>query len=67
MRVPESFEGLLSNLVMSSRVHQKHAEEHNVAGNTTSLRVVNFDSQFWSNLRLLHIEETTQIIVSGYR
>ena len=65
MRIPESFEGLLSDLVVGRRVHQKHAEKHNMTGNATSLCIVDFNSQFWSHLRLFHIEETMPNIISS--
>lgn len=55
--VPEGLEGLLSNAVMGGRVHQKHAEQHDVAGDTTGLGVVNLKGGNGTNLRLLDVVE----------
>ena len=60
MRIPESFERLLSNLVVGSSVHQQHAEKHDVTGNAARLCVMNFNSQLWPYLRLFYVEEARQ-------
>ena len=41
MRVPERLETLVADLVVSSCVHENHDEQHEVASNTTSLRIMN--------------------------
>jgi hypothetical protein len=46
MGVPEHFKALMADLVMRSRVHQKHDEEHKMSCDTACLRVVNFQSSF---------------------
>jgi hypothetical protein len=63
--VPEGLERLLADLVMSSSVHQKHAEQHDVARDTTRLDVMNLDSSDWTNLGLLDVEEALGVIVSS--
>ena len=40
MGVPESLEALIANLPMRGSVHQEHDQEHEVTGDTTSLRVM---------------------------
>ncbi len=57
MRIPESFEGLLPNTVVSSRVHQQHAEEHDMSGNTTGLSVVDLDRCRRPDLCFFHVVE----------
>lgn len=59
--VPESLERLLANPVVSGRVHQKHAEQHDVTRNATWLGVVDLESENRSNLRPLNIEEARTI------
>jgi len=57
MSVPEGFEALLSNLNVGSGVHEKHAEEHDVASNTTGLLVVDIKCETWTKLGSLDVEE----------
>lgn len=57
MGIPEGLEGLLSNAMMGGRVHQKHAKQHDVAGDATGLGIVNLESGDGANLRLLNVEE----------
>ncbi len=55
--VPESLVGLLADLVMSSGVHQQHAEKHDVSCDATSLSVVNLNRRFRTKLSSLNVEE----------
>lgn len=55
--IPERLERLLANSMMGSGVHQQHAEEHDVAGDTTGLSVVDLYGKDRSNLGSLNIEE----------
>jgi hypothetical protein len=57
MGVPERFERLLTDLVMGSRVHEKHAEKHHMSCHATSLRVVDLNCAYGSDLRSLNIEK----------
>ena len=40
MRVPESFEALVADLLVGSSVDQNHDEQHEMASNTTGLVIV---------------------------
>ena len=55
--VPESLERLLSNLVMSSCVHEQHAQEHDMTGDSSRLSVVNLNGRNRANLGALDVEE----------
>lgn len=57
MCVPESLEGLLTDLCVCGRVHQKHAEKHDMSCNTTGFGIVDLDGCDLSNLSPLDIEE----------
>lgn len=59
--VPESLERLLADPVMSSRVHHKHAEKHDMTGDTTGLGVMNLNGQFRSYLCSLDVEEAAKV------
>lgn len=61
MRVPESLEGLLTDLRMSSRIHQKHAEKHDVSCDTTYLGVMDLDGRLLSDLSSLDVEEAAAV------
>jgi hypothetical protein len=61
--VPESLERLLPDAVMSRCVHQQHAEKHDVAGDATSLRVVNLHGRDRTNLGLLDVEEAVPVSI----
>lgn len=61
VRVPEGLEGLLPDPVVRRRVHQQHAEEHDVTRDTTRLRVVNLEGRDGANLRLLDVEEAARL------
>ena len=54
--VPERFERLSANLVMSSRVHQEHQEQHDVTGEAAWLSVHNTPSCLLANLSELDVE-----------
>ena len=64
MRVPERLEGLFSNLRMRSCVHEEHAQQHDVSGDTAGLGVVNLHTRLRSHLRALDVEEV-DIMRSG--
>jgi hypothetical protein len=55
--VPKCLERLLADLSMSGRVHQDHAQEHNVSSNSTSLGIMNLNSGDRSDLSFLDVEE----------
>jgi len=55
--VPERLERLLPDAVVGRRVHEQHAEQHDVAGNAAGLRVVNLDGSAGANLVLLDVKE----------
>lgn len=71
--VPERLERLLADPVVSSRVHEQHAEEHDMASDTTGLGVVDLDRKHRSNLRPLDVEKAvvvsrrTELAVTGDR
>ena len=69
--VPEGLERLLADAVVGGGVHQEHAEQHDVAGDTTRLGVVDLDGSDRADLTLLNIVEaifkgiSTSILESG--
>lgn len=63
MSIPESLEGLLANLLMCCCIHQKHTQQHNVTGNTTSFGVVDLESSDLSDLCLFDIEKTVVVSI----
>ena len=50
VRVPESLEALIANLVVRSGVHEEHDEEHEVAGDASRLGVMNVKCDFGADL-----------------
>ena len=50
VRVPESLEALVADLVVRGRVHEHHDEQHEVAGDAARLPVVNILGSFDANL-----------------
>lgn len=65
--VPKGLEGLLSDSVVGCRVHQKHAKEHDMAGDTARLGVVNLDCRYGSDLCLFNVVETVaRLALSWY-
>ena len=55
--VPEGLKRLLANSVMRSRVHEKHAEKHDVAGDTARLGIVDLQGENRSDLCDFDVEE----------
>jgi hypothetical protein len=55
--VVEGLERLLAHLRVRGRVHEKHAQQHDVAGDATGLRVVDLDSRLRAHLRALDVVE----------
>lgn len=64
VRVPERLERLTSYAIMSGRVHQEHAQKHDMPGDAASLGVVYLHRGLWSDLVALNIEEVD--VVSRY-
>jgi hypothetical protein len=58
---------LLTNLVVSGRVHEKHAKEHDVACDASSFCIMNLESGDLSNLCSLDIEEATWVSIHVIR
>lgn len=50
VRVPESLEALVANLMVGGRVHKDHDEEHEVASDASSLLVVDIKGSDWADL-----------------
>jgi hypothetical protein len=61
MCVPESLKRLLTDLCVSSRVHEKHAQEHDMPRDATSFGVVDLNGCNFSDLSLLDVEEADSI------
>jgi hypothetical protein len=61
--VPESLKGLLSDPVVSGRVDQQHAKQHDVSGNTSCFGVVNLESNLRTDLSALNVEEAGNVSV----
>jgi len=57
VRVPKRLKRLLSYPVVSGRVHQEHAEKHDMSSNSARLRVMNLYRSFWADLGLFDVEE----------
>ena len=55
--VPEGFERLLSDPVVSGRVDQKHEQKHHMSSNSTCFGVVDLECNLWSNLCSFNVEE----------
>lgn len=55
--VVEGFEGLLTDLGMRGRVHQEHAEQHDVPGDAAGLGVEDLDGGEGAELGALDVEE----------
>jgi hypothetical protein len=64
VRVPEGFERLLSDLVVSRCVHKQHAQKHGVASHTTSLQIVNVKSIARTKLSPFDVVEAIRFAVS---
>jgi hypothetical protein len=61
MRVPECLKRLLSDPVMRGGVDEKHAQQHDMSGNTAGLSVVDLESNLWSDLGNLDIVEAAEV------
>lgn len=57
MCVPEGLEALVADLAVRRRVHEEHDEEHEVAGDTTWLRVVDVECSLLTDLSTLDVDE----------
>ena len=57
MGVPERLERLLADAVVRRRVHEQHAEQHDVAGDAAGLGVVDLDRRDGPQLGLFDVEE----------
>ena len=57
MCIPERLEGLLAYPMMCRGVHKKHTHQHNMAGDASSLRIVDLYSGFRPDLVPLDVEE----------
>jgi hypothetical protein len=57
MDIPESLERLLADPVVSCRVDEQHAKQHDVTCNSTGLGVVNLQSNLRSYLHSLDVVE----------
>lgn len=55
--VPERLERLLSDLCVRRCVHQQHAQQHDVAGDSTSLGIVDLQSKLGTDLAFLDVVE----------
>lgn len=59
--IPEGLEALLANLVVRSRVHEKHAQQHDMASDSTRLGVVNLERSLGTELGLFYVEEAVNV------
>ena len=57
MGVPEGLKGLLPDPVMCCRVHEEHAQEHDVAGDASGLGVVYLYGCLGPDLRSFDVEK----------
>lgn len=48
--IPECLEALVANLVVCGSIHEEHDEKHKMPGNTTSLGVMDIESDLRANL-----------------
>ena len=55
--VPKGLKRLLADLCVGGRVHEQHAEEHDVAGDAAGLLVVNVYSEAGAQLGSFDVEE----------
>lgn len=56
--VPEGLEGLLANAMMGGRVHEHHAEEHDMASDSAGLSEVHLHRSVRADLILLDVIKT---------
>lgn len=64
--VPEGLEGLRADAVVRRRVHEQHADEHDVPGDATGLRIVDLDGGLGADLVFLDVEEAV-VVCLGQR
>ena len=55
VRVPEGLVGLLADTMMRGRIHQQHAEKHDMACDTGGLGVMNLNRKLGPDLIFLDI------------
>jgi hypothetical protein len=55
--VPERLERLLTDASVSTRIHQQHAEKHDMTSDSTRLSIMNLKSQDRSDLSQLDVIE----------
>ena len=66
VRILKRLEALLPYLDVSTRVHEKHDEEHDMASETSSLSVHNRPCSFLTYLRALHVDHVDIMSCSVY-
>lgn len=67
MRIPERLERLLADLMVSSGIHQKHTQKHDVPSDTTGFSVVDLDGGNGTDLVPLNVEETALVSMLQHR
>lgn len=67
MSVPEGLKRLLTDLLVCGGVHEKHAKEHDMACDASSLCIVDLESGHLSNLRFLNVEEAVFVSEKAMR
>ena len=60
MCIPEGLICLLANAVMRGCVYEHHAQEHDMASDTTRASKMNLHCKFWADLLLFDVVETFQ-------
>ena len=63
MCIPKRLVRLAANLVMCGRVHEQHANQHDVSRYTAGLGIEDFYGGFRSDLGYLNVEEAAERIV----
>jgi hypothetical protein len=63
--VVERLERLLADLRVGRRVHEEHAEQHDVPGDAARLGVVDLDRGLWPDLRSFDIKEAVSLALSN--
>lgn len=61
MSIPECFIRLLTDLLVRSRIHQEHAEQHDMAGDAACLGIVYLNGGFGSDLVSFDVEKAKLI------
>lgn len=59
MRIPEGFICLLADAVMCGCIHEHHAQEHDMASDTTCASKMDLHCKFWAELPLFDVVEAT--------